>query len=477
MSKIQASIDSVISLDDAQLDLEIIAEIKSHLTIHNPQRAIALRELLWGADDLPKYLYLWKYIDNKLVLPRGFVFAFEKILRNYEIKIDWKTNLSINLVDMFDEPYLLRDYQSNAGRTIVQYAQGVYKAPTGSGKTRTMLAVIRECEQKTIVFVEKKDLLKQWAIAAEKFGFDYVGIIGDRAWEDDADLTIALRQSVWNKSEQLDKYWYDQFGMVVWDECHHAGADSSFELIQKFPAYYRFGCSATPDSDPARWDLVKAVIGPIVADTSPEQASEALVIPSIKVVDTEFNFDYHPTEKVDNKVIRNNYNSMMKALEEDEDRNFLIIGYAVDCAANGHKCIVLSKRKNHLKNLLKIYNENYAVGVPTIFLTSDNSSESNSVKKMIESNYGSGGSILFSTLAEEGTDIPCLDRLFLTYPGRKTRGFEQAIGRIMRKSPGKKDAVVYDFCDKNIGLLKSQFRERSQKIYGAKGYKIEFLNR
>jgi superfamily II DNA or RNA helicase len=479
MEKIEATIDSKIHLDRKQLSSNILEKILSHLTIVNPAKKLALREHLWEAENLPDYIFLWEYNNNdELILPRGFVFAFEKILKDNDIEIDWDYSGLIHR-ENYRSNHLeigLRSYQKTAKEKLIHYANGVYRAPTGSGKTRTMLSIIRDCQQKTIVFVEKKDLVSQWVIAANEIGIKAVSVIGDGYWNDEFQLVIALRQSVWNHVDELDDDWYKRFGMVVYDEAHHAGADSSFDLIQRFPAYYRFGCSATPDSDPARWDLVKAVIGPIIADTSLSDAKEALVIPSIKVVDTKFDFDYHPTKKVFGRIVRNNYNSMMKYLEKDVDRNELIVNYALsEAIENKNHCIILSKRKNHLDEMINMIPEEVVGHFLLHILTGDNSDRTQEIKDSIENGYQ--GSILFSTLIEEGTDIPCLNRLFLTYPGRKVRGFEQAIGRIMRTSPKKKDAIVYDFRDVDTSLLRGQFRERMHKIYNAKGYNVEFLNR
>jgi len=39
------------------------------------------------------------------------------------------------------------------------------------------------------------------------------------------------------------------------------------------------------------------------------------------------------------------------------------------------------------------------------------------------------------------------------------------VGRIMRKAPGKRDAVVYDLVDSLVGLAASQFNTRKNNAY------------
>lgn len=64
---------------------------------------------------------------------------------------------------------------------------------------------------------------------------------------------------------------------------------------------------------------------------------------------------------------------------------------------------------------------------------------------------------LFATysLAKEGLDIPCLERLYLTTPQKDYAVITQSIGRIARTFEGKSDPVAYDFVDDIAYLVKS----------------------
>lgn len=482
MQKITATIDTHIKFDPVQIDSKIAKHILDCLTIDNHEKVIAEKQMLYGASDMDDYIELWKWNNNgELVLPRGFLGTLNAILLNNNIVPNIVDNTESDDNYLYDIPQIsLRIYQNKAVSDLIENEHGIYKAPTGAGKTRVMLEIARECHQKTLVICEKKDVLSQWSESAIDLDFDDTGTIGNGTWFEGPDIVFALRQSLINRGD-LDQDWFDQWGMVIVDECHHCSADTMFDLLQRFPARYRFGCSATPDSDPETFPIAKAVLGPIVHETTAKEAEDHLITPRVKVIDTEFEFDYYPTRVVEDnlgnkKIIRNNYNKMMSTLEKDENRNNIIMKIVIEQALEGHKCLVLSKRKKHLDYLNNISYD--IVGDPCpimiVSLTGDNSNELDIIKKDVE--LEDCGSILYSTLAEEGTDIPCLDRLFLTYPGRKTRGFEQAIGRIMRNHPDKNDAIIYDFRDKNVSLLNGQFRERAQRIYNKRQYEVEYLS-
>jgi superfamily II DNA or RNA helicase len=57
-----------------------------------------------------------------------------------------------------------------------------------------------------------------------------------------------------------------------------------------------------------------------------------------------------------------------------------------------------------------------------------------------------------------GVDIPPIDTLFLFSPVRFRGTVVQAVGRALRKYPGKSDVAIYDWCD--LPILKKQQRER-----------------
>jgi superfamily II DNA or RNA helicase len=68
---------------------------------------------------------------------------------------------------------------------------------------------------------------------------------------------------------------------------------------------------------------------------------------------------------------------------------------------------------------------------------------------------------LFATysLAKEGLDIPCLERLFLTTPQKDYAVITQSIGRIARTCNGKQEPICLDFVD-DIGYLVKSYKKR-----------------
>lgn len=76
-----------------------------------------------------------------------------------------------------------------------------------------------------------------------------------------------------------------------------------------------------------------------------------------------------------------------------------------------------------------------------------------------------------------GVDIPPTDTLFLCSPIKFRWTVVQAVGRALRKYPGKTNAVLYDRCDIPL-LIKQQQERRSsyKKEYWLEGRKIPIIN-
>jgi superfamily II DNA or RNA helicase len=81
--------------------------------------------------------------------------------------------------------------------------------------------------------------------------------------------------------------------------------------------------------------------------------------------------------------------------------------------------------------------------------------------------------VLLSTLADEALDIPRLDRMHLVFPQRNAGLVVQQVGRVERQHPEKKDAVIYDYVDGNVGALDAQWRVRRTEVYMPRNYKID----
>jgi superfamily II DNA or RNA helicase len=121
---------------------------------------------------------------------------------------------------------------------------GLWVLPTGTGKTRTFVALAGQMAVPTLVVVHREELLRQ---AVETFNALLpgvaVGTLPGDGWQD-ARIVVATVQSLHRK---LDRFPPERFGLVVIDEAHHAVAGMWAKLIDYFRPQFLLGCTATPE--------------------------------------------------------------------------------------------------------------------------------------------------------------------------------------------------------------------------------------
>ncbi len=155
----------------------------------------------------------------------------------------------------------LRPYQSDAVRSFLTLGKrGVVVMPTGSGKTRVALSLLRELNVATVILAPTRALVAQWRqVLAES----YQGPIGVGS---DGELTVAPITVMTFESayRHLDRVGY-HFGLLIVDEVHHFGGGVRVEALECLPAPFRLGLTATaPPAESEAAAQLHKVIGPVL---------------------------------------------------------------------------------------------------------------------------------------------------------------------------------------------------------------------
>lgn len=478
--RVKAAIDTHIRLDENQLPDDIVEEIILALSIRNQDKIRAKKEHLRDWRDLPDFINLWHHdVLGRLILPRGFKSQLTSGLRSSGITINWDDDrVSIPMDSDYTaamlapEPSHYDEHQESAVRAMISFENMIYKAPPASGKTVTALKTIKRLRQRAIILVDRSGLAEQWRERIRTFlGVD-AGFIGENVF-DPSEITVALKQTLWARRKELKAQdFFDEWGVVVYDECHHVTAETYQFIIQQFPARFLIGISATPKRVPWTFPIATALIGPVCHETSREELQNKgiLVQPQIRVLPTKFNFEFRAT-KINKGGYRigNNYPQMMKSLVNDPRRNFQIINQIMK--HQDRYILVVSKRLGHFAILTQMLEEEEYPN-PIYRLTGKESGEE---RLRIQHLAGEGPSITFATVADEGVDVPRWDTLFLIWPTRNLAVIRQQIGRIERAAEGKKDAIAYHLFDKDAGVLKNQFQEIMEGVYREEELEVKYV--
>lgn len=348
--------------------------------------------------------------------------------------------------DRFDEcaPIDLRDYQIDPVDDVESYLRGaggvILQAEGGRGKTVMAIEVIRRLATPTVVLVHKEFLAEQWIrriVDGEPDGSVpafmpklKVGMWqGDRCDAlEDYDVVIAVVQSLTTSDREYPKEAFDRFGLLIADECHRYGADTWRKALTMFPARYKLGLSATPNRRDGMDKIVTHHIGPIGVQVD---AKSLAVEVRFRKLPTKL--PYHEVYFPWNGEV--NWSGMQTSLSECEQRTDVIVRDVGKALKSGRKVMVLSHRINHVNEILhKCEGFGFTQGEYVGGMNEEERFESAQCDLIVGT---------FSQ-AQEGLDIPDLDTLVLSTP---QSSIEQAVWRISRDHPGKKDPMVVDYVD------------------------------
>jgi len=385
--------------------------------------------------------------DGWVELPRGAVLLLRKRLQEGGLSVEFEDRRCSHPAVGLRAKVELRPYQVNVIERMRSGVQGFVVLPCGGGKSIIGTAALAVLDQPTLILVHTLDLLQQWHNTITLiYGFE-PGVVTEGCCAPSA-ITLATVQSLVRLPPVKLDTLAARFGCVLVDEAQHTPASTFQQVLSRLPAKYRFGLTATPYREDGLTPLLSFTLGELLWETTTAQlvAQGFLQIPAVRPIFTDFSSDSQ------------DYHACMKELIEDPERNELIAGLATREAREGHSVLVLSGRVKHCRKLVRMIRE-----VPCEVLVGD-------VKKLdrqkILNNLRSGmlRVVVASTLADEGLDIPRLDRIILAYPGRTRGRTAQRLGRLMRPHPDKQEAILYDLVDLSVPSLARQYQER-RRIY------------
>jgi len=509
MRTVDIVVDKWLRVDGNMIGHDLVEEIFDRLTVKNQARVKAEEQgRKWQAKQMIPEWILGRFYDHRVdgndpvfngdwvVMARGFALELKLLLRDNGIKARWVDCRHWEVGEPYGfEEYSYREHQAPVVDSIRRHQQGMYRAPTGSGKTATICGLLWETHPTfALILVDRTPLLDQWVKAiGDRIGIpaSEVGRIGEGRWSTGR-ITVATVQSLYRKwDEPKVQNLLGRQSVVVLDECHHATADTYRRLLDSSTARYRLGVSATPDKT-GEFELARLTLGPIFYRDEDEELRDAGVLmkPHVEVVHTAFDKPFwgdhrvkrdNRTGKIDECEVpgcrksgkvphghRNNYHQIKQDLVSDNKRNEIIANVIRN---NLGSCqVVISNEITQLDSIWKMLHH-LGIKYPYYYTLTGKTTAKNK-REMFEQLEVNPGFVLFSTVAGEGLDIPRIDRIHLPFPTRNPGTVEQWLGRGTRIWEGKKDIIVYDYADVKVSALASQFRSRLTKCYQPLGLDV-----
>ena len=433
--------------------LEILTWCQNNLKLPNPEYAKKVRMGFWTGNT-PKELHLYEMRGNELVIPYGCLKAIAPMLKDAVVESDFKPSVSID----YGEPIPLYPYQEIAVEQAKNGLYGILQSKAGSGKTQMGIALIREYGKRALWLCHTLDLVNQSKERAERYmDKSLIGKITEGKVEIGKGVTFATIQTMC----KLDLSQYkDMWDVIIVDECHRvAGTPTQMSMFAKvlnsLSARHKFGLSATVHRSDGMIQATFALLGDVVYTVPDEAVADKVMQVGIKPVGTGV--------KISRECLNTdgtlNYAKLINYLCEDTYRCTLIRNHII--RESDKSCLILSDRLEHLETLMSLlpsHLRDKAVMISGKMTSKKGKAER---EQALEDMRTGKKKYLFATysLAKEGLDIPCLERLYMATPQKDYAVITQSIGRIARTHEGKADPICYDFVD-DIGYLVKSYKKR-----------------
>lgn len=427
---------------------------------------------------------MWMYygIDHKnyIVLPRGILDTIEKLAREAGIEVKKRDERGMGKRIQVEFTGQLREEQKKAVDEMAGCTAGILESATGSGKTVMGAALIARKKVSALILVEKTELVQQWQSTFEKFlrlkeelpeyqtrsgntrrRKSHIGLMQSSKNTTGGLIDIAMIQTLIRK-ENLPAF-LNQYGMILFDECHRAASDTAVQILKQVSAKYVYGLTATPIRTDDMEKAMHFYLGPVRSRFTAQQQSalnqmEHLVYPRF----TSFVMPAARGKKM-------GFHEVTERLIENKARNQMIAADIVQAVELKRTPLVLSRYKKHIQILTDLVQ-----GKADHIFVLDGSISRKERKELIEKakNLPDSESFIFlatEQIAGEGFDFPRLDTLFMTVPISSELNVTQNSGRIGRFYKEKAVTIIYDYVDHHVAMLQRMYRKRL-KAYANIGY-------
>lgn len=460
----KASMSGVLRLDGFPLDF--LMELNEHLSVQNPQyrNAVAFSGVNPRYISVPERVYAGDVqrtaersvgvfprsctIPDKLLTPR--IRAVNIVDDRVRVPVDFpRARVTLNPMQQLAHRAFERTLDDEAAPGYL------FVAGTAFGKTICMLDLAKLTQQRTLVITHRKIILHAWLEDARKFygGACNAGIAqgNPSRWDRERPLVVGVAQSLRLHLSEAEEY-LTQFGTVILDEAHICPCNFIVELMERCPAMYRFGCTATPK----RADHMEALLywhfgtpWRQTQDTSGVSRNHC-PITRVNLVPTRFEYRPEGGESEDGVL---NVNEVEEQVAQSASRNAQIVHKVLRDYEQGHSVLVATARIAHVDFLEALLRPH----VPSLIRMTGGTSPTR-IKQAVDALQSRKSRLLLSTrqFICEGANIPVLDRLHITVPISARGVTRQLCGRISRACPGKKDAQITLYHDVRVPCLRKR---------------------
>jgi len=327
----------------------------------------------------------------------------------------------------------LHPFQAEAvERWAARGMRGTVVIPTGGGKTYIGMEAMYRAGTSALVLVVTRELALQWAERIKRHLGIAPGLLGGGSHEV-RDVTVAIYNSAVRHVGEL----VGRFGLVIFDEAHHVPAETFKEVALKLDSPRRLALSATIKREDGNEHIVYEAVGPVVY-----RASYMSMVEAGLVVPVEHYRVYVRMTAEESAAYRSLPGDNPIALRNAAARSSSKVPVAARIVARevelGSKVLVFTQ---FIEQAEEIYRRLREAGIAAELVTSESGNRDVALRRF---SAGAVRCIVTTTVLDEGVDVPDADVAVIVSGTGSVRQMVQRVGRVVRASPGKRWARVYE---------------------------------
>jgi superfamily II DNA or RNA helicase len=367
--------------------------------------------------------------------------------RKYELEFDGPfadTEFSLieakQFIEKLQPKHQPRDYQIDAFVHAVRKRRAVLLSPTGSGKSFIIYLLACWYRSKTLVIVPTTSLVHQMASDFEDYGLPK-GMTHKIMSGEEKDTNKPFVISTWQSIYKMPKKWFDQFDVVIGDEAHLFKAKSLTSIMDKLTdCKYRFGFTGTLDGTQTHKLVLEGLFGAIrkITTTAALIEQKHLADFNIKAIVLKYPDDIK-------KIMAGaDYQAEIDFIVRNDARNKFIKNLAL--SLNGNTLLLFQFVEKHGKILYDLISKE-AIERNVFFISGAIDGEKREeIRRIIETEANAIVVASYGT-SSTGINIRNLHNVVFASPSKSRVRNLQSIGRGLRTSDSKSEAVLYDIAD------------------------------
>jgi superfamily II DNA or RNA helicase len=336
----------------------------------------------------------------------------------------------------------LRPYQREAIAAVLSARRAgvrrmVVCLPTGAGKTVIFSELARMAKRQVLVLAHREELLQQ---AKAKIGAAEIERGAERAPADAKVLVASIRSL--HEARLARVLEGRDFGLIVYDECHHAAAEDNLRVLRKLGAFGAhwtgtlLGFTATT----ARGDgkgLEEVFEEIVYTKTLPDLIGDGYLSRL-----RGYRIATHADLTRVTATVSDFVEEELAEAVDIEERNALV-ARSIQELARDRRTIAFCVTVGHAMNLARALNE---VGVPAGIVHGAMKPDARA-QALADFRAGRTQALTNVAVLTEGFDDPGVSCVAMARPTRSEGLYAQCVGRGTRLFPEKKDCLVLDFVD------------------------------